>query len=108
MQIIGDALRSLQVSIVTVQDTAERIDAQILALHLHNLLIVRVFPIAISGVLIDAAPNRIEQVELGTQRLPGALLRILVSLQSEIHGILYAVPIEEFLVGSPCTIFSIV
>src|SRR5208283_1996741 len=46
----------------------QRVEAQIFGLHRHDLLEVRLVPIAAGGVLVGAAPNGVDEMKLGRER----------------------------------------
>src|SRR5262249_14656974 len=61
-EICADRLRGLQVLRIVELRIALRVDAQILSLHGHDFLEVRVGPDAAGGILVDTAPDRVQKL----------------------------------------------
>ena len=79
----------------------QREDSHVLRLERHDLLVVRMIPIAIHRVLVHAAPDRIDQLQPRRERLPRHLSRQQVPRRSLGHAILERIPVEEFLNPAP-------
>ena len=108
LQITMNVERGLEICRILELLIRKRIDTQILGLHLHDLFEMRMLPIAVSRILIDAAPRRIDQIELRIQRLSRHLFGLRVTFARQRDGELSSVPIEIFLIGAPASVFRIV
>ena len=62
---------------------------------------MRMVPVAAVGVLIQAAPNRIDQLAGERQRLPCHALRVGVAFAGTPHAVLDAVPVQILLGKAP-------
>ena len=66
-----DVARGVEVARVVQLQRCQRIDAHGVGLHEHDFFEMRVFPVAVGGVLIDPAPDRIDQVQRAVECLRG-------------------------------------
>ncbi len=83
------------------------VGAQIDRLDRHDLFEMRRHPIGLIGILIDAAPDRIDQLEALIERGAGALFRRRVPIGGAVHRIAHRVGIDVFIAAAPAGIFRI-
>ena len=81
---------------------------EILRLERHDLFEMRMAPGARFGILVHAAPDRIDQRNGGIQRLPGALDRCGVAGLGARDRKVHAVGVDVFLVLAPAAEFFLV
>ncbi len=106
---VANFLRGVQIFRILKLGVGQRVDAQIFGLHLHDFFEVRGVPVAVGGVLVDAAPGGIEQVQLLIERLASHVFGLFVLVAAgENHGVFDGIPIQKFLVGAPAAEFGIV
>lgn len=89
-----DRLGRTAVAHVAELPVGKRIDPHIFSLHLHDLLEVDVLPVAVRGVLVGAAPHRVDQVEGALEGLPGHSPGRGVPLPGAEETVLDRVPVE--------------
>jgi hypothetical protein len=81
---------------------------EILRLERHDLFEMRMGPGARFGILVHAAPDRIDQRDRGVERLPGALDGSGIAGLGAGDGKIHAVGVDVFLVLAPGAEFFIV
>src|SRR5580704_9080306 len=87
---------------------SECIDSQILRLHLHDFFKVRMLPVSVGRILIDTAPTRIEQIELGSERFSRHTVKSLVATFCLVQAKLDGIPVEKFLRRTPTAICVVI
>ena len=102
-----DGLRAGEVGRIAPLCEGEGVEAQILRLHLHDLFEMRLVPVAAGGVLVDAAPDGVDELALQPQCVArhffGASVAVRGFAQREFGG----VPVE-ILVGETPAAFLVV
>ncbi len=98
-----DILRGLQILRIVPARVGLTVLSQILAVKRHDLFEVCLGPRPAFGILIDAAPHRIDQCDRSVERLPRALGRLLIARLRAQHRVIHAVRIDVLLVFAPAT-----
>ena len=96
-----DRARALQVLRLVPERSRPRINTQVPGLHRHDFLEVRMVPVAVRRVLVNATPNRVDELALRGERLPGHARRRGVAGRGAGEAVFDVVPIEKFLVPAP-------
>src|SRR5208337_5519065 len=96
-----DALRGAQVVRIMPLGVGKRIDTQRLGLDADQLFKVGLVPVTARGILIRPAPDRINQLLLGAERVTGALLCLFVAVCSYEHGIFDRIAVEILVTEAP-------
>ena len=92
-----DIQRRLQIRRVMIAGVGLGIDAQIAGLDFHDLLEVRMRPVAVGGVLVGASPDRVDDPGGVVKIDTGDLERLLVALRAAQHGVFDQIAVEELL-----------
>src|SRR4029077_2360956 len=97
-----------EVALLLPERVTLNVGPQILSLHLHDLFEMRMFPIAVGRILVDPAPDGIDQLTLRVEGCPGHSFRLAVAAYRFALVVFDNTPIEIFLDRAPALIFGVI
>ena len=93
---------------ITPLGVGQRVEAEVLRLHLHDLLEVWLVPIAAGGVLVNAAPDGIDELALEAQGVARHFRRAGIAAGGVAQGEFDGVPVEVFVREAPAAFLVVV
>ena len=82
--------------------------AQHAGLQLHDFLVMRRAPVGLVGILIDAAPDRIDELQRLVERLARHACRFRIARFGQRQGIVHAAAVNVFQHIAPATVGTII